>query len=63
MQECRFDEMMKNADVKTFCDSFRFNQIEDREFYTGGRVNATRLLYKAKDNEVIKYVDFTSRLK
>ena len=53
--------METNEHARAFCKSFRLNQIEEREFYTGGRVNATRLLYEAKDDEVIKYVDFTSK--
>lgn len=41
-------------------DDVIVDRLDPRDSFFGGRTNATRLHYKAKEGEKIRYVDFTS---
>lgn len=60
--ECEWDEMLKsNTEIKNFVDKCDIKPpLNPREAFYGGRTNALKLYYKIKDNEQIKYIDFTS---
>jgi len=48
-------------DLKSFVDSLDIvDRLNPRDSLFGGRTNASKLHYQAKDDEQIKYVDFTS---
>jgi hypothetical protein len=61
--ECDWDEMVKtNRDLKEFIeneDEIR-PDLKPRDALFGGRTNAATLYYKIKENEKMKYYDFTS---
>lgn len=51
----------QNHNMKKFIDDLDIvERLYPRESFFGGRTNASKLHYKAKDKEEIKYVDFTS---
>ena len=61
MWECEWKEMKKQKLIPPCILSYDTPPpLNPREAFTGGRTNATRLLYDCKANEKIKYVDFTS---
>ena len=61
--ECDWDKLVKNNnELKEFIkneDDIR-PDLKPRDALFGGRTNAATLYYKAKENEKIKYYDFTS---
>lgn len=59
--ECELQcELKKNSEMKDFFNSLNLQEpLEPRHGLFGGRTNATRLHYEAKEGEKIKYVDFT----
>ena len=50
----------ENPEMKEFVDKIDYKPLNPRDAFFGGRTNAVRLLYDAKDNEKIKYVDVCS---
>jgi len=60
--EHEFHQQYKqNHDMKKFIDDLDIvERLNPRDSFFGGRTNASKLHYKAKDKEEIKYVDFTS---
>ena len=58
--ECQLN---KNDEFKQFAKTFTQEVVESlnpRDAFYGGRTNATKLLYKFKENECGRYVDFCS---
>ena len=58
--ECQFN---KNKEFQKFAKDFDQEIVEPlnpRDSFYGGRTNATKLLYKFKENECGRYVDFCS---
>ena len=58
--ECQLN---KNKDFQKFAKNFTQEIVEPlnpRDAFYGGRTNATKLLYKFKENECGRYVDFCS---
>lgn len=62
MWECEFNYQKNNDnDLKKFIEDDEYvDPINPRKCLFGGRTNAIQLYYKAKENEKIHYVDFTS---
>jgi hypothetical protein len=60
--EHEFHQQYKqNYDMKKFIDDLDIvERLNPRDSFFGGRTNASKLHYKAKHKEEIKYVDFTS---
>ena len=62
--ECEFKRQLKeDADMAAYIKGLKFEDEEPlnpRDAFYGGRVNATKLLVNAEEDEKIKYVDFTS---
>ena len=56
-------QLKRNKDFKKFAKNFNKEIVEPlnpRDAFYGGRTNATKLLYKFKDNECGRYIDFCS---
>ena len=56
-------QLIKNKDFQKFAKNFTQEIVEllnPRDAFYGGRTNATKLLYKFKDNECWRYLDFCS---
>lgn len=62
MWECEFKYQKEHdKDLKKFIlDNEYVEPLNPRDSLFGGRTNAIQLYYKTKENEKIKYVDFTS---
>ena len=64
MWECDWqrmkDENQVPPHIKTLPGIDDYVPLDPREAFTGGRTNATCLLYDCNEHEKIKYVDFTS---
>ena len=60
--ECEWDKMFsENIEVKNSLQNVEIREpINPRDALFGGRTNGVRLHYVCKENEKIKYVDFTS---
>lgn len=62
--ECEFNQQLKsNGEMAAYVKQLPFAEEEPlnpRDAFFGGRVNATKLLVNAKEDEKIKYLDFTS---
>lgn len=64
--ECDYDCLTKTKDFKDFKKKYNqkhseiITRLNPRDAFFGGRTNATKLYYKCKPNEIIKYVDFVS---
>ena len=59
--EC--DELFNTIDFKSFVlqyDSGMKHKLIPRDAFFGGRTNCTKLYYKCKPGEVIKYIDVCS---
>ena len=54
-------QLAVDPEIKEFFDNFEVSEpLEPRQAFFGGRTNATRLFYDAKQDEKIRYVDFCS---
>ena len=54
-------QLAVDPEMKEFFDNFEVSEpLEPRQAFFGGRTNATRLFYDAKQDEKIRYVDFCS---
>ena len=54
-------QLAVDPEMKKFFDNFEVSEpLEPRQAFFGGRTNATRLFYDAKQDEKIRYVDFCS---
>ena len=62
MWECAWQkEKENNPDIQTYVNTLNFIEpLNPRDAFSGGRTNATKLYYKAADNERIRYIDYTS---
>ena len=62
MWEHDFHNSIQNdPDLQTFVKSVKKEgRLEPRDSFFGGRTNASKLHYKVKGEEQLKYVDFTS---
>ncbi|XP_041349362.1 uncharacterized protein LOC121368687 [Gigantopelta aegis] len=62
MWEHQFQDHLKsNLEMKHFVTSLDLqDRLDPRDSFFGGRTNASKLHYKIKEGEEIKYVDFTS---
>ena len=60
--ECDFrKEIQENPELKNFYENIQIEErLNPRNGFMGGRTNATKLYYKTKENEMIKYYDVTS---
>jgi hypothetical protein len=61
--ECDYDQLAKSKGFKQFKKEFNkeiITKLIPREAFYGGRTNATKLYYKAKHGEKLKYIDFVS---
>jgi hypothetical protein len=60
--EHEWEELKKsNREVEEFCNNCIVDdRLNCRDGFFGGRVNATKLHYKVKEGEEIRYIDFTS---
>ena len=60
--ECNFRRNCKNdPDLKAFVDTFtRFEPLQPRDAFYGGRTNAIKLHHKCQGDEQIRYLDVTS---
>ncbi|KAG5872176.1 hypothetical protein JTB14_010737 [Gonioctena quinquepunctata] len=62
--ECSFrKELSENPELRNFCEKHPFISLlplNPRDAFYGGRTDATRLYYKCKKGEKIKYVDVCS---
>lgn len=58
--ECEFDKIKDDVLEKVKHNQTFSSPLLPREALFGGRTNALRLYYDAKDDEEIRYVDFTS---
>ena len=60
--ECAYDtECKENANLRQFITDYPvIEELKPRDALYGGRTNAFQLYYKCKDEEKIKYYDFTS---
>ena len=55
------DDLKRIDELKTFVKSLDIqSRLEPRNSFFGGRTNASKLHYKVKPGEQVKYVDFTS---
>ena len=55
------DQLKENAEMKTFVDNLDVqDRLNPRDSFAGGRTNATKLHYKVKNDETIKYADVCS---
>ena len=51
----------QNPELRQFISQLDImDRLDPRESFFGGRTNASRLYYKVRENERVKYVDFTS---
>ena len=59
---CEFEKLLKeNDEAKQFVESLNISSpLNPREAFFGGRTNAARLYYEAKNGEIIKYADINS---
>ena len=59
---CEFIKTVKQSHdyIKLMNDFHSASPLQPREAFYGGRVDCCKTYYKASDNEVIKYFDFTS---
>ncbi|XP_034302591.2 uncharacterized protein [Magallana gigas] len=54
-------QLEKNADLQQFINTLDLqDRLDPRDSFFGGRTNAIKLHYKAKEDETIQYYDFTS---
>uniref|UniRef100_A0A8W8IHN1 DNA-directed DNA polymerase n=1 Tax=Magallana gigas TaxID=29159 RepID=A0A8W8IHN1_MAGGI len=54
-------QLEKNADLQQFINTLDLqDRLVPRDSFFGGRTNAIKLHYKAKEDETIQYYDFTS---
>lgn len=63
IKECDFDkELGSNSEMRTYIEALNIekNKLEIRDCYYGGRTNATKLYYKCKKDEKIRYYDVCS---
>ncbi|XP_072050213.1 uncharacterized protein [Amphiura filiformis] len=59
--EDEFDEMLKDERVQHILRDFNYQEpLKPRDAYFGGRTGATKLYYKAKEDELLRYYDVTS---
>ena len=60
--ECEFDRMLlRNNSLQEFAKTFKsVTPLKIRDSFFGGRVSPTQLLYETKEDECIRYRDFTS---
>ena len=60
--ECDFrKEIQENPELKNFYENIQIEErLNPRNGFMCGRTNATKLYYKTKENEMIKYYDVTS---
>ncbi|KAG5885995.1 hypothetical protein JTB14_025389 [Gonioctena quinquepunctata] len=62
--ECSFrKELSENLELRNFCEKHPFISLlplNPRDAFYGGRTDATRLYYKCKEGEKIKYADVCS---
>ena len=55
-----YEQLESNVEMKTFVEGLDIQKrLNPRDSFFGGRTNASKLHYKTKDTEQIKYVDFT----
>ena len=53
-------QVREDTDVQNFVDNLDIqDQLDPRDSFFGGRTNASKLRYTAKNGEQIRYVDFT----
>jgi len=53
--------LKKDNNMRNFVESLDLKErLDPREYFYGGRTNATKLQYEVKKGEKIHYVDFTS---
>lgn len=59
--ECEYEkELARNVEMKTYIESLNIQDyINPRDAFYGGRTDAMKLFYEAKENEKIHYYDFT----
>jgi hypothetical protein len=62
MWECAFRKQMKeNKELASFYRNYeKYEPLNAREAFTGGRTNAIRLFAESTEDSQIRYVDFTS---
>lgn len=64
IKECEFDaELSSNFEMSEFIKTLthlKEDKLEIRDCYYGGRTNATKLYYKCKEGEKIRYLDVCS---
>ena len=60
--ECEFkNELKKDPQLEKFYKQYEpYTPIKPRDAFFGGRTNAIRLFHESKEDEQIRYVDFTS---